>query len=104
MTAMKSVALSEARAELVRGRVLAGVAALLEGGDSLTFAAVAAAAGVPERTVYRHFPTREALLIALYEWANARLGGGSERPTDAEGFSRFVRQAFPGFDSLAPVV
>src|SRR5688572_3855587 len=101
---MKSVTLSEARSELVRGRVLEGVAALLERGEALTFAAVAAAAGIPERTVYRHFPTREALLVALYEWANARLGTGGERPSDGEGFSRFVRQTFTGFDALAPVV
>jgi AcrR family transcriptional regulator len=101
---MKSVALSEARSELVRGRVLEGVAALLERGEALTFAAVASAAGIPERTIYRYFPTREALLGALYEWANARVGTEGERPGDAEGFTRFVRQTFTGFDALAPVV
>jgi AcrR family transcriptional regulator len=101
---MKSVALSEARSELVRGRVLAGVAALLERGEALTFAAVSTAADVPERTIYRHFPTREALLGALYDWANARLGVDGERPTDGEGLTRLVRQTFPGFDALAPVV
>jgi AcrR family transcriptional regulator len=98
------VSLSEARSELVRERVLAGVAALLEQGEALTFTAVAKTAGIPERTIYRHFPTREALLGALYEWANARLGTGGERPTDADGLARLVRQTFTGFDALAPVV
>ena len=93
---MKSVALSEARSELVRGRVLEGVAALLERGEALTFAAVASAAGIPERTVYRHFPTREALLGALYEWANARVGTDGERPGDGESFTRFAISSISG--------
>jgi AcrR family transcriptional regulator len=101
---MKSVSLSDARSELVRQRVLEGVAALLERGEALTFSAVASAAAIPERTVYRYFPTREALLGALYDWANARVGTDGERPGDPESFARFVRQTFTGFDALAPVV
>lgn len=101
---MKPVSLSGARAELVRQRVLDGVARLLERGEALTFAAVAAAAAVPERTVYRHFPTREALLGAVYEWVNARIGAAAERLVDAPGLARQLRQAFTGFDALAPVV
>ena len=47
---------------VVRDRVMEGVARLLAAGDNLTFAKVAAEAAVPERTVNRHFPTRETLL------------------------------------------
>jgi AcrR family transcriptional regulator len=101
---MESVSLSSARSELVRQRVLAGVAQVLDRGEALTFAAVAPAAGVPERTIYRHFPTREALLAAVYTWVNQRLGVDGERPTDAEGLARLVRQAFGGFDAMAPVI
>jgi AcrR family transcriptional regulator len=101
---MKTVSLSEARSELVRQRALEAAAAVLGEAEPLTFAAVAARAGVPERTLYRHFPTREALLGALFEWANQRLAVEAERPTDAEGLARLVRKAFPGFDTLAPVV
>ena len=101
---MKTASLSEARTELVRERVLAGVEALLGQGQALTFTALAAAAAVPERTIYRHFPTREALLGAVFDWVNRRLGVDTERPTDAAGFAALVRKVFPGFERMAPLV
>lgn len=99
-----NVPLREARSEVVRDRVLDGVAALLSAGEDLTFAKVAKQAGVPERTVYRHFPTREALLVAVFDWANRKLGFTGDRPTDGVGVVALIRRAFPGFDQLAPVV
>jgi AcrR family transcriptional regulator len=101
---MSSVSLSDARSAVVRDRVLEGVAAVLAAGDSLTFAKVAAAADVSERTLYRHFPTREALLTAIYEWANRRIGFDDERPADAEATAELVRRVFVGFDEIAPVI
>jgi len=101
---MTAVSLQEARAALVRDRVLEGVAEVLAAGDDLTFARVAVAAGVPERTVYRHFPTRQALLMAVYGWVNQRGGDGLERPTTASEAGELVRRAFPTFDEVAPVV
>jgi AcrR family transcriptional regulator len=65
---------------------------------------VARAAGVPERTVYRHFPTREALLAAVFEWANERIGFAGALPTDRAGVAELVRRVFPGFDEISPVV
>ncbi|SQE00417.1 MULTISPECIES: TetR/AcrR family transcriptional regulator [unclassified Parafrankia] len=100
---MKS-SLREARSEVVRERVLDGVAALLTAGEDLTFAKVAKEAGVPERTVYRHFATREALLAAVFAWANRRIGFDGELPTDGRGAVALVRRAFPGFDAVAPVI
>ena len=64
----------EAKAAVVRQRVLAGVAELIAAGDDVTFAKAAAAAGVPERTVYRHFPSRDALMAGLYADTNSRIG------------------------------
>ncbi|HEV7761893.1 MAG TPA: TetR/AcrR family transcriptional regulator [Acidimicrobiales bacterium] len=96
--------LRDARTEVVRERVLAGVAELLTAGDDLTFAKVAKAAGVPERTVYRHFATREALLAAVFEWANRRIGFEGDLPTDGAGVVELVRRVFPGFDEIGPVV
>jgi AcrR family transcriptional regulator len=96
--------LRDARSELVRERVLAGVAELLTAGDDLTFAKVAKAAGVPERTVYRHFPTREDLLAAVFRWANRRIGFDGDMPTDGDGVIELVRRVFPGFDEIGPVV
>jgi AcrR family transcriptional regulator len=104
MTAVSTVPLADARAELVRRRALEGAVVVLERGEVLTFAAVASAAGVPERTLYRHFQTREALHVALYDWVNERLAVDEERPTTAEALARLVRRAFPGFDAMAPVI
>lgn len=96
--------LREARSELVREHVLTGVAALLTAGEDLTFAKVAREAGVPERTVYRHFATREALLAAVFAWANRRIGFDGQLPSDRRGAVALVRRAFPGFDTMAPVI
>ncbi|MBL7497376.1 helix-turn-helix transcriptional regulator [Frankia sp. CNm7] len=114
---MTSESLRDARSALVRDRVLEGVAAVLTAGDDLTFAKVAKAAGVPERTVYRHFPTREALLTAVFGWANRRIGFDGPDPDGAGPGSRpaaepvtgaeaadLVRRVFAGFDEIAPVV
>ena len=101
---MTAASLQEARQAVVRDRVLAGVVTLLRAGEELTFAKVAAAAEVPERTVYRHFPTREALLTAVYDWANRQIGFDDGRATTAEQAVATVRRTFPAFDDLAPVV
>ena len=101
---MVLVPLSEARAELVRNRALEGAAEVLSRGEALTFAAAAAAAGIPERTFYRYFPTREALLGALFAWANQRIGFSGELPTSEAAVVSLVRQVFPGFDGIAAVV
>ena len=101
---MKTVSLSDARAELARQRILEGVAALLGRGEVLTFANLSLAAGVPERTCYRYFPTREALLEAVFDWTNERLGFDGERPKSAAELGQSLRKVFPGFDRLAPVI
>ena len=67
---------------VVRDRVLAGVAELLAEGRDLTYANVAAASAVAERTVYRHFPARQDLMTAVVEWVNQR--AGTQRATTGE--------------------
>jgi AcrR family transcriptional regulator len=101
---MSTESLSEARSALVRERVLEGVSKLLSSGEELTFSHVAKAAGVPERTVYRHFPTRQALLAAVFDWANQRIGFSGELPLDGAAAVQLVRTVFPGFDTIAPVI
>jgi AcrR family transcriptional regulator len=103
MTAMSAAPLQEARAELVRDRVMEGAAAVLADGEPLTFTRVAAASGVAERTVYRHFPDREALLSALYAWINDRAGIDA-RPSDGAEAAAVVRRTFPAFDEHAAVL
>jgi AcrR family transcriptional regulator len=101
---MPSPSMQEARAAVVRERVLGGAAAVLAAGDDLTFAKVARAAEVPERTLYRHFPTREALLAGVFAWANQRIGFDGELPRDRDDVVALVRRVFPGFDEVAPVI
>jgi len=96
--------LQDARSNLVRERVLDGVFEVLAAGDDLTFAKVAKAAGVPERTIYRHFPSKEALHAAIWSWTNERMGFTGPFPTDEAGYVALVRTAHPGFERLAPVI
>ena len=99
---MSAVPLREARQAVVRDRVLDGVADLLAQGEDLTYAKVAAAASVPERTVYRYFPTRRDLMTAVVAWVNERTG--RPRGTTRDEAIELVRQLFPIFDEVAPVV
>ena len=101
---MTAASLQDVRAAVVRDRVMEGVARLLAAGDDLTFAKVAAEAPVPERTVYRHYPTRDALLAGVYAWANQRIGFDGQVPTSSVEATALVRRVFPGFDEIAPVI
>lgn len=62
-------ALRSQQEELTRSRISAAVAALIRDGQihSFTVEDVARRAGVSYASVYRHFPSREKLLEALYE-------------------------------------
>jgi AcrR family transcriptional regulator len=66
--------------ELTRDRIMEAVADLLRQGriHNFTVQDVARGAGVAYGSVYRHFPTREALLEELYEWLEQ--GAFKERP------------------------
>jgi AcrR family transcriptional regulator len=77
---------------------------ILGRGEELTFANLSEAAGVPERTFYRHFPNRTELLSAVFEVANQRVGFKGHVPTEQAGVVALLRQVFRGFDAIAPVV
>ena len=49
-----------------RARIVEAARAIVDSTATLRLNAVAKAAGVGQGTLYRHFPTREALLIELY--------------------------------------
>ncbi len=75
MRVMASVSLREQHATATRERILGAVADLLEHGaaEDLTIPAVAEAAGVSLRTIYRYYATREQLLEAAGRWIGDEL-------------------------------
>jgi AcrR family transcriptional regulator len=83
-----------------RQRILDAAGRLMEdrGLQEFSFAAIAAEAGVKERTVYRHFRNKDALLAGLWEWFQARIHYGSIARTEDELLAKPER-TFPGFDA-----
>lgn len=84
---------------LTRSRILAAVGGLIEAGQEPTYAAIAERAEVQERTVYRHFPTREELQQAFWLWAHEQHFSLPEAATDAESLCTQVSQTFAGFSA-----
>jgi glycosyltransferase involved in cell wall biosynthesis len=66
--------LRDKQREETREQILRAVGRQLEAGrlDDLSFADIAKDAGVGERTVYRYFPTKEALLGAFWAWMQSQ--------------------------------
>ncbi len=71
--------------------------------NELSLATVAREAGITERTVYRHFATREDLLEATWAAVNAAIGM-TEFPRTAEELIDRPKRLFPAFDRRAEVV
>lgn len=69
----------------------------------LTFAQVARASGVGERTVYRYFPTKDHLLDGWWRLHKESLGQESF-PSTASELAAFPLKAFPKFDADAEVM
>jgi AcrR family transcriptional regulator len=97
--------LRRAQAEETRQRLLRAAARLLEDDpDSpLAFADLARAAGVQERTAYRHFPSKEALLDAFWAWVNERAGFAAFPGSEADLVEQ-PKVVFAGFDRVEGVV
>ena len=65
--------------------------------DELTMAGVAARAGVTERTVFRHFPSRDALIRAVWPRLQARVRSRGF-PRTADALIDTPNLLFPEFD------
>jgi AcrR family transcriptional regulator len=99
--------LRQAQAAQTRERIERAAADLLGEGsaaESITFRAVAQRAGVTEMTVYRHFPTREALMHGLWQQINARMAPGIGMPEDIDALLAQHTALFTGFDRQAPQI
>jgi AcrR family transcriptional regulator len=83
-----------------RERILdAAMAALQkEGLEALTIAQVAKDAGITDRTIYRHFQTREDLLKAVWGRMQSRIGLGGY-PQTVEALLAAPAALFPRFDA-----
>jgi AcrR family transcriptional regulator len=74
-----------------------------KGLEQLSLAQVARAAGVTERTLYRHFATRDSLLEATWARVNSAVGM-RVFPASADELVRLPTQVFPGFENRAQVI
>lgn len=97
--------LREARALETRERILEGVAAWmqLDTQGEFTLDAVAEAAGVERRTVFRHFATKEALLEAFWGWINHRITPHT-LPGSLDELVAAPRETFARFDDHDGVI
>ena len=73
------------------------------GEEPLTIAAVAARAGVTERTVYRHFETRDALIRAVWRRMQGKVASEGF-PRTAEALVQSPRKLFPRFDDAGELI
>lgn len=83
-----------------RERILDAAITTLNDGtpEQLTIAGVAKAAGITERTVYRHFATREDLLRAVWPRMQARMGM-SGFPDTVAALIATPQKVFPRFEA-----
>jgi AcrR family transcriptional regulator len=90
--------LRAAQAAATRARILEAMADVIEQGQDATYAAIAAAADVQERTVYRHFPTKDELYAAFWQHVHEHRIRSSFSATDRASLLDLVAQSFRGFD------
>src|SRR5262245_6990337 len=87
-----------AQTAATRRRILDALADLIEVGEDPTFGAVAAHAGVQERTVYRHFGTKDDLYRAFWEHVHEERIDASFSAGDLASLRQLVATSFGGFD------
>ncbi len=99
MSSHELTSLRETHKDHTRTRILdAAIDEMREGKlDALTIAKVAERAKVTERTIYRHFQTREDLLNAVWPRMQARVGS-SGFPQTADELIATPLRLFPRFD------
>jgi AcrR family transcriptional regulator len=96
--------LREAQAAATRERILDTLGALLEGGEEPTYAAIAQGAAIQERTIFRHFPTKDELYRAFWQRVHEQRIVPGVDPTDRASLLRFVGEVFAGFDQNEQLV
>jgi AcrR family transcriptional regulator len=100
--------LRETQALQTREQILDALLTLLEtmSADEISTRELAAAAGVSLRTVYRHFPDRDALLNGVSDRVEAALGGPGYdvRLTSADDLGLLVQELYRKNEAIAALV
>ena len=96
--------LRQAQAEATRTRILEACVSVMETGADLTYSNVAEVAGVQERTVYRHFPTKADLEAGLWDWIIEHLTHADFKARSEDELVDAMRTSFTGFDAGAPLI
>lgn len=98
--------LRKEQAAVTRGRIVQAAVGVLAEHPSAEMSneSVARAAGIAPRTVYRHFPARAALLDAVWEEIDHRLGLSQMPATSSAELLAFVPELFGRFDANAAIV
>jgi AcrR family transcriptional regulator len=89
---------------LADDRIMQSIARQLQDGvDDLTFRRLAELSGVPERTLFRYYPSKSALMEAFWTWLNAKLEMPAPPDTPDE-FADQVPALFAAFETDDPLV
>jgi AcrR family transcriptional regulator len=82
-----------------------GVADLLtSGAKDFTFRALAGASGVPERTLYRHYASKDLLLEAFWAWLNREQLAIPPAANSLDGLIEQAAAAYAAFDGREQLV
>ena len=89
------LALRERQAQAVREAILAALIERVERGDAeeLSMDELAQAAGASRRTLYRYFPSRDALFAAAGDWLHGDLVGAAPEIESADDIAASFRAA-----------
>jgi AcrR family transcriptional regulator len=96
--------LRQAQAAATHTQILKACVEVMQSGADLTYTNVATAAGVQERTVYRHFPTKADLEAGLWGWIIANVSHANFDAKSEDELVASMRSSFAGFDTAAPLI
>src|SRR5438309_8345188 len=98
MTRDRPASIRNVYKQLTHAHILETADAIIcEAGEaSVTISSVAARAGVSDRTVYRHFKTRDALVLSVWNRLPERVGPAST-PRSADELIETPLWAFPRY-------